>query len=51
MGERVYRGLISAMMKFFRKNLKSLLAVFMCLLLLVWLGGHSLTYLLFHYTC
>ena len=31
------------MMKFFRKHMKELLAVFMALLLVVWLGGSALT--------
>ena len=34
------------MMKFFRKHLKKLLALFMCLLLISWLGGSALESLL-----
>src|SRR5438067_1976086 len=34
------------MMKFFRKYTKQLLAIFMALLLIVWLGGSALTELL-----
>ena len=34
------------MMKFFRKHMKELLAFFMCLLLVAWLGGTALTSIL-----